>query len=284
MKTQTPKKSALTCREEVYQWHTTLREQLSVLTASQAWVLALWSWGTVLCQSCSLSAVSLFYAMAFEEPQNTARQRLRQWLYEAASKKGQTRREVPVEVCFAPLLRWVLQGWSGHQLMLAVDATSLGDRFVVLCVSVLYRGTALPVAWCVLPGNTPGAWRFHFARLLRLLRPGVPASYEVLVLGDRGLWSPFLFRRLVRLGFHPFLRIKQGATFRRAGTTRYQPLQVLAQELRGLGSVAGTAFQKDKALECTLSVYWHKGCAQPWLILSDLPPDACQACWYGARA
>jgi hypothetical protein len=29
---------------------------------------------------------------------------------------------------------------------------------VALVVSVLYRGSAIPVAWAVLPGDAPGAW------------------------------------------------------------------------------------------------------------------------------
>ena len=277
-------KAAPTCQEQVYQWHATLCAQLPTLTRSQAGLLALWSWGTVLCQSCSLSAVSLFCALALDEPQNTARQRLREWYHPVTRKKGSHRREVCDSRCFAPLLAWVLRGWNTPQLTLALDATALGDRFVVLAVCVLYRGSAIPVAWSVLPGNTPGAWNGHWLRLLRLLRAAVPRSYEVLVLSDRGLQSSRLFRRIVRLGFHPFMRIKRGATFRVKGRKRHQPVLVLAKELGGWGSVEGVAFQRDKALPCTLGVYWDKGCVDPWLILSDLPAGECQACWYGMRS
>lgn len=33
-----------------------------------------------------------------------------------------------------------------------------GEQLVALVVSVLYRGSALPVAWVILPGNAPGPW------------------------------------------------------------------------------------------------------------------------------
>jgi hypothetical protein len=43
-------------------------------------------------------------------------------------------------------LAWLLDGWSGQQMAIAMDATSLGDRFAVLAISVVYRGCAAPVA------------------------------------------------------------------------------------------------------------------------------------------
>jgi hypothetical protein len=36
------------------------------------------------------------------------------------------------------------------------------------------------------------------------------------VLADRGLWARWLFGRIVRLGWHPLLRINNGAKFRPA--------------------------------------------------------------------
>src|SRR5919199_1412829 len=49
-------------------------------------------------------------------------------------------------------------------------------------------------------------------RLLRLLRPAVPPGWTVLVLADRGLWSPRLWRRVRCLGWHPLLRIQRRTT------------------------------------------------------------------------
>ena len=97
---------------------------------------------------------------------------------------GQTRRQAPTggsRDLFCPLLRWVITSWQGTQIALALDATSLGNRFVVLAVSVLYRGCAVPVAWVVLPANCPGAWRPHWLRLLRRLHRVIPRSWT----GDR---------------------------------------------------------------------------------------------------
>jgi len=54
------------------------------------------------------------------------------------------------ELC-ASLPRWLLSWWRGDSLPLAIDATPHGDRVTALVVSVLYRDSAIPVAWHILP-------------------------------------------------------------------------------------------------------------------------------------
>ena len=80
--------------------------------------------------------------------------------------------------------------WQGTQLALALHATTLGLRFTVLAVSVVYRGCAIPVAWTILPANQPAAWRSHWLRLLRLLRPAIPKGHTVIVLAIEGHTAP----------------------------------------------------------------------------------------------
>ena len=62
-----------------------------------------------------------------------------------------------------------------------------------LVISVLYRGSAIPVAWHILPANKKGPWHSPILDLLHQLAPAVPHTMTVLVLIDRGLWSPHLW-------------------------------------------------------------------------------------------
>ena len=203
----------MSCQSAVYQWTQVVTTHMPHLSKPQAAVLALWSLGMVLARSCALTAVSLFLAKGLERKPNTMRQQLREFCYEAKAKRGGPRQEVTVERCFAPLLAWVLSWWEGTQLALAVDATTLGQRFVVLVVSVVYRGCAIPVAWTVLPATEKHAWRGEWLRMLRQVRAVVPRRFFVLVLADRGLYARWLFQRIVRLGWHPLLRINTGGRF-----------------------------------------------------------------------
>jgi hypothetical protein len=275
----------MSCQSAVYQWTEMVTSHMPHLSKPQAAVLVLWSLGMVLARSCALTAVSLFVAQGLDRKANTVRQQLREFCYEAQAKRGGPRQEVLVETCFAPLLAWVLSWWEGKQLAFAVDATTLGQRFVVLVISVLYRGCAIPVAWTVLPATEKHAWRGEWLRMLRQVRTVVPCGFFVIVLADRGLYARWLFQRIVRLGWHPVLRINTGGTFRPAASAPYQSLRNLVPEPGTQWVGTGTAFQGPRRrLNCTLLARWDEGYADPWLLLTDLAPSAGAACWYGLRA
>ncbi len=270
--------------EEVSQWTATVARELPHLSGAQARVLAWWSYGMVLMQSCGGPTIATFLGMVLGKGYHAMRQCLREWCYDAEDKQGLGRQEVRVTTCFAPLLAWVLRHWSGRRLALALDATSLGDRFVVLTISVVFRGCAIPVAWKILPAQEKHAWRREWLVLLRLLRPAVPAGWEVIVLADRGLYARWLFGRIVRLGWHPFLRINSRGTFHPAGSDRRATLRALVPQVGHAFAGPGVAFTGAQSrLACTLVACWEDGYTDPWFILTDLPATACTVQWYGVR-
>lgn len=239
----------------------------------------------VLARSCALTAVSACLAPWLGRHDNTLRQRLREFCYEARAKRGKNRQAVVVESCFAPLLAWVLSLWEGTQLALALDATPLGDRFTVLVISVVYRGCAIPIAWTVLTAKVEKAWRPEWLRMLRQLYRAVPPTWTVLVLADRGLYARWLFRRITRLGWHPFLRINTGGTFRPTGEPQGVPLKTLVPQPGCQWSGTGVAFKgRQRRLRCTLLARWEADYQDPWLIVTDLPPAVGDVSWYGLRA
>jgi hypothetical protein len=92
-------------------------------------------------------------------------------------------------------------------------------------------------------------------------------------------------RRIVRVGWHPFLRINCGGTFRPDPQATYRPLTSFVPQpgMRWRGT--GTAFKsRQRQLRCTLWACWEEGYTAPWLILTALPPEVSAACWYGLRA
>jgi hypothetical protein len=239
----------------------------------------------VLARSCALTAVSAFLATWLKRKESTVRPQLRELCYEATAKRGPTRCALAVESCCVPLLAWVVDQWEGTQVALALDATTLGTRFTVLAISVVYRGCAIPVAWTVLPATAKHAWRREWLRMLRQVHRAVPRPWTVIVLADRGLYARWLFRRITRLGWHPFLRINTGGTFRPTGQGRGVPLKTLVPEPGTTWQRTGIAFKgRHRQLHCTLLACWEAGDKDPWLMLTDLPPEASTACWYGLRA
>src|SRR5437764_1019312 len=212
------------------QWIATVSTQLPHLSRPQARVLALWSFGMVVTQSCGLTTVAAFLALLLGKRPGTRRQQLREWCYAAPDKKGCRRQDVAGRPCCAALLHWVLAWWPAEERRrgLAMDATTLGQRFTVLALSVVYRGCAIPVAWVVVPATRKDAWRPHWEGLFGLVQDGVPDDWTVLVLADRGLYARWLYRRIRGVGWHPFLRINQGGQFRPHGACGFRPLLTAA--------------------------------------------------------
>lgn len=270
--------------QELSQWTECVSTNMPHLSKPQATVLALWSFGIACTRSCGRGTVATFLALLLGQKLANLEQRLYEWCLDAPDKAGANRTDLAVTRCFVPLLAWIVRLWTTSQIALTIDATTLSDQFVVLAICVVYRGCAIPVAWTILPAGHKRAWRREWLRMLRQLRVAIPPDWTVLVLADRGLYARWLFRRIVRLHWHPFLRINQGGKFRPHGQAQFvwprELVGTIGQRWRG----HGTAFASTNCrLDCTLVAWWGDGHAEPWFVLTDLAPDGCDAQWYALR-
>jgi hypothetical protein len=168
----------------------------------------------------------------YNQPVSTVRSRFHEWYCEAQAKNGEHRQTLDVQACFAPLLQWVceLAASGRHELALALDASTVRDRLTVLCVSVLVGGGAIPVAWKMLVGNTPGAWKPHWQVLLRTVSAAIPGDWFVVVTADRGLYAAWLFEAIQANGWHPLLRINSSGFFQAESESGWQPLSSVVEQ------------------------------------------------------
>jgi hypothetical protein len=278
-------------RQTLDRWTALLYQRLPTLSLPQAKGLALWSIGIVLARSSSLHAVVLALACWLPFHRISLRKRLQEWYVEAAAKKGHgtagmgcQRRDWEAHAASPELLAWILDDWPSQQVVLALDPTNFGDRFTVLNISVLYRGCAVPVIWTVVEGGKPEAWEPHWEAMLERLASHVPAGWQVLVLTDRGMYSPRLFRCLLRLHWHPFLRIRAQGFYRPLGSPKWLDLSDLRPPLGQTLAFPAEVFKNEEGrLKCTLLAFHGEGYAEPWLIVSDLDAEVAQASWYGLR-
>jgi len=225
-------------------------------------------------------------ALVLCQGEQTVFQRLREWYLDAEQKSGTKRRELDVTTCFAPLLRWVLRLWKSdkRQLALVMDATSLGNRWTILAISVVVRSCAIPVAWKVLPAEQEGSWRPHWEGLFTLLQEAVPHEWQVIVLADRGLYARWLWDIIRACGWHPFLRINLGAKARLEGEQTFEWISRWAP-------TPGTSWKgevecfagKNSRVKGTLLMHWEAGYESAWVILTDLKPEEAAISWYGLR-
>jgi len=273
--------------EALSQWKKTVSTYFGHLSGPQARGLALWSFGMVLAKSCGITSVVGLLAPLVENSESNVRQHLREWCYDAKDKKGEHRQQIDLSLCFAPLLCWILSWWTvdERRLALAMDASNLSDRFTVLCISVMYRGCAIPVAWKILVENAPGSWEPYWKDLFTLIHSSVPAGWTVIVLADRGLYAKWLYEHLVWLGWHPFLRINVRGKVRPEGEEAFRWLSSLVPVAGSAWAGAVECFvDKPKRLSCTLLACYEAGYADPWLIVTDLPASAANVVWYSMRS
>lgn len=273
-------------QKELSQWISTVSTHMPHLSKPEATVLALYSFGMIIAQSCGLTSIAVVLALLCHQSENTIRQRLREFYQNKGDKRGTKRKEVLVESCFAPLLRWVVTWWNPDErrLVLAMDATTLRDTFTVLSIHVVYRGCAIPIAWVVVEATRKGAWQPHWRHLFNCLREVIPADWTVLVLADRGLYAKWLFKKIRDLDWHPFLRIKHQYAVRPHGLVQWRPITELIAPGAAVWCGTVTCFRTPEAqITGTLLLSWASDATEPWAILTDLSPDTAEIAWYGMR-
>lgn len=272
---------------ELYHWQSDLAKRFPSLSPAFVGLLALWSLGMVLVRRAGLVAVTRQLMPLLGQRFDTVRQHLREFYQEAEAKagarRGIKRQDFEVTDCFAPLLAWILSFWTRRRLALALDVTNIGERLHLLCVSALFGGIGLPVAWKILPGNQADAWHPYWCDLLQRLRGAVGADWQVVVLSDRGLESARRFEAMAGLGWHPLMRVKKAGKFRPQGWVHWYAMGELVPRVGSRFVATGQAY-KGAPLPCTLLGVWDACHEEAWLLLSDLPPAAAHPCWYAWRA
>lgn len=273
------------------QWLDRLSTHLPLLSKPQRTTLALYSFAIVLAQSCGITSLSVLLASLLQRPEPNVREQLRDFYrsaqHKSGAKRGHKRRSLDVTSCFAPLLAWVLALLPPdcRQLSLAMDASTLGQRFTILTICVTIRGCAIPVAWRIVEATRPGAWRPHWEQLFELLHGSVPPDWCVTVAADRGLYAHWLFRSIQRVGWHPFLRINRQGQFCAEGESSFGPLSAVVSAVGQRWSGRVRCFKTvQRQLECSLLARWEAGYSEPWLVVTDLAVEECDVAWYGLRA
>ena len=173
------KKKNLSHQEELKRVNEEIARYLPHLSNCVCYVLSMYVFGTIVMKHCGQSRIAALLSRLQKTSFGSMRQRLRELTYEAERKRGEQRRELDVQACFAPLLRWVIGKFKGEQkqVVLALDATYLKDRFVILAISVVVAGCAIPVAWHIQRGNHKGAWNPIWLRLLTCLKAAIPPDW-----------------------------------------------------------------------------------------------------------
>lgn len=116
---------------------------------------------------------------------------------------------VQVQALYAPLVRAALRDWSPTgRVYVALDVSVLkGSPFVLIRVSLIYRGRAIPLAWRVLRHASATVGYADYVGVLDQALACLPAGLDVVFMADRGFVHAELFKWLQSHHWHYRIRL-----------------------------------------------------------------------------
>jgi hypothetical protein len=187
-----------------------------------------------------------------------------------------------VHALYGPLIQQALIGWVDKTLYVALDTSMLWNTYCMVRWSVIYRGRAVPLVWCVIDHHSAAVAYEVYKGLLDKAATLVPFACTVVFLGDRGFADTALMHHLKRLGWHFRIRIKANFWIYRPGHGGFQ--------VRDLSLVPGQArFWQGVLLSVKrfgpvhLAVAWPVGSDEYWYVISDEPTTVETLEEYGLR-
>ena len=95
----------------------------------------------------------------------------------------------------------------------------------------------------------------------------------MIIMSDRGLYAPWLYSKIVSLGWHPFMLINKQGNFRPQGQGKFRSWPLPPQRWAVTSVGKSTAFLA-RSVVCNARS-WHgfdKGYEDVWLIVTDVAP------------
>jgi hypothetical protein len=208
---------------------------------------------------------------------------------QAASKQRQFARWlkngkiIPAEI-YRRLAQTALVEWKGAKIYLALDSSSLWDKFVLVRVALIYRGRALPLSWIVLKQKSTMVAFETYKSILKEAAAILPKGCTVFLLADRGFDDIDLLRMARDLGWGFRIRLKKSLLVYRVSKPclsvgRYMPAKGQALFLH---KVWLTDRQFGPVHLALAHVQTPNG-FEEWAIVSDDPTDLHTFDDYGLR-
>ena len=185
---------------------------------------------------------------------------------------------------YQKLAKKALASWQGERIYLALDSSSLWDRFVIVRVALIYRGRALPLSWLVLEHRSSSVAFEAYKPILREAAAILPKSCQVILLADRGFDDQALFCKARDLGWSFRVRLKRSIRVYRAGKPSTKVGRLMPA--KGQALILHKVWLTDRYFGPVYLALAHVQTPngyQEWAIVSDDPTDLHTFDQYGLR-
>ena len=184
-------------------------------------------------------------------------------------------REVKASLCFHSLAREHLLWGRAQRLLLIIDPTTKKDQVFMVCVSVWYRGRALPLAWVVWHANvslTGARFWERVADLLDEVARILPQGAIVTWLADRAFGTASFTDLVTSRGWHYVVRVQRHTQCRDCKGVECRVGNLVMQRSQR-ARMMGQVFKKRGWRPASVVVYWGAGHNESLCLVSDLPPS-----------
>jgi len=245
----------------LYQWNEMIDKAFPHIGRWQKLILALFSYGVLCAQRCTLSTVGRHVTGRAEN--SSLERRLQRWL---------ANERLPLQVLLDCRVAWVLRVWGKAPLLILIDETKLSDHVAVLMVGLAYHASAIPLLWrAYVPTDYPEEGQVALMNtLLDHRRRLIPTEQARLLLADRGLGTSPTWQAHLSENDWPYLLRVQRSTRIRLPNHKAQPLRYLVgygQRWTGRAQV----FKKAGWQWKWVYLVWEVGYAEPWCLFSHQP-------------
>ena len=124
---------------------------------------------------------------------------------------------IEVHQVYDPLIQNALAEWGTNALYLALDTSTLWERYCLVRIALIYRRRAMPIVWKVLQHPSSSVAYAVYADLLDTAASLLPHQCRVIFLADRGFADTPLMGHLRRLDWHWRIRLKSSFWIYRGG-------------------------------------------------------------------
>lgn len=208
---------------------------------------------------------------------------------QAASKTRQFARWLENEkiheaAIYQKLAHTALASWQGERIYLALDSSSLWDRFVMVRVALIYRGRALPLSWLVMEHASSSVAFEAYKHILKEAAASLPAGCRVILLADRGFDDTDLFCLARDLGWSLRIRLKSSLRVYRVSKPSLKVGRLMPA--KGQALFLHKVWLTDRYFGPVYLALAHVQTShgyQEWAIVSDEPTDLRTFDEYGLR-
>jgi hypothetical protein len=220
----------------------------------------------------SLTAWAPYVGSRARYAQSTVR-RFRRWL---------DHDNIDVVSLYGPCIEHALAAWGERVLYVALDTSMLWNMYCLIRLSVIYRGRAVPLVWCVLQHGSAQVAFEAYRELLERAALVLPRGCTVVFLADRGFADTDLMAQLQRLGWHWRMRIKCSFWLYRRGQRRCK-VERLAVAQGHAGFWHQVHVTEKRYGPVHLAVARPQSGNDFWYVLRDEPTDVTPLTEYGLR-